>query len=931
MMGKKMWLAAAVAAGLVFWPAHKISALSNTTIGGQAPLSQTGDAYTPDANHTTQFTPYLAVGMGAYYGPYAYVKAYAPANATTINFTVELAPCGTNLGDPKVKYTVYYIDKNGGKNGDFTLIGSSTSSSCSDSGSKDLRTVTINTHRSGVIVTQGANDEGWRTFAVQAHLLNDTTCGHPDNTKGKPDCTPTEQLFRIKVATGSYTGGGAKPGSYIGLAEPVPGTGCKLGIRYGENKCNVGSPTSYTGVYGRQLDPKLKLGPPTANNFDWSFQFAPDCTILAGKADDNDKTSLLLYDMDKTEYSQPNLKATLSYDVRSDPGFNWHVQNTLSGVYDKNTNPNGFQSGSGQYDEIDFTAHTTRRYRLAFYDVNQINTIQMYVPFDEFSARQSYTCTSFTCKATPVEGDTTGTQVQVTVTNTANYKWGRGFQVRERYKGKPVIVQKVKQNWPSGGFSLNFQPKESRISTKTKEPSPPFPHNTGYFVKPANEAVSFVLYDDTGSDAQEVNWDSGNCGTGSTPTITVNCNVTESDDVEPGQSDSTLYKVAITASGSGDGGDYKVVLTVHPGAYVTGPTTQTVTNLSPGAPYDTTVPFSGYLAYTGTFSAKVTDPTSGVTTCPGGSATPSTRPYFVYHMGDFFTGGGFYDTNGNCTQTTPYPSDADTSLGGIKAYATSGAGSHGDYAVDALGVIYGNLTDHYGFYSASGSGILFADKATGGATAPLGGYLNSNSQAHCVPDFYDNYKGATTPLNNRHINTLSSGRYTATGPLNINYATSNFKKQVTIFVDGDVTIKNDITYVGSFNPTDPSNIPFLAIVAKGNITLSGNVKNLDGLYIAQPDSGGNKGIFATCDNNEHGTSCARQLTVNGEVIAQKYDLLRGHGTVGPQDPGYTSKGFRVGSDPAEIFNYVPSMVLGTPNFSWPNSKLNGLYNLPPVF
>lgn len=406
-------------------------------------------------------------------------------------------------------------------------------------------------------------------------------------------------------------------------------------------------------------------------------------------------------------------------------------------------------------------------------------------------------------------------------------------------------------------------------------------------------------------------------------------------DMEPGQDVTYKFVVGFNNqtgdSFNTDARKYTFESSTSAGAVLVGNNTQTPV-IPPGNVSYATASYDGYFNYSGGYFAEVVagSDRSVLIACDGNS-TPQTRPYFVYHQGDFFTGGGFY-SGATCTQTTPYPSDTDTSLGGIKAYANiaAGAGSHGDYAVDSLGQIYGNINNGYGFYSTAdrSRGILFADKTTGGATAPLGGYLNSDAPAHCAPDFYGKYQGATTPLNNKHINNVASGRYFQDGDLNINYNVQSFTGQVTIFVNGDVTIKNDITYAATFNPADPSNIPFLAIVAKGNITLSGNVQTLDGLYIAQPDSSGNKGIFATCDNTENGISCARQLTVNGAVIAQKYDLLRGHGTVGPQVRGYSGK---VGSDPAEIFNYVPSMVMGMPNFNWPSSNLNGLYNLPPVF
>ncbi|HET7827546.1 MAG TPA: hypothetical protein VFK97_01630, partial [Candidatus Saccharimonadales bacterium] len=159
--------------------------------------------------------------------------------------------------------------------------------------------------------------------------------------------------------------------------------------------------------------------------------------------------------------------------------------------------------------------------------------------------------------------------------------------------------------------------------------------------------------------------------------------------------------------------------------------------------------------------------------------------------------------------------------------------------------------------------------------------------------------------------------------------------QVTLYINGSVTISGNITYAGptgKFNPTNRANIPYFAIVTKGNIYLTNSVTRLDGLYVAQPSPTA-AGKFETCDSPDiQSTSqCTNQLTINGAVVAQYVELLRSHGSSQPLgcNPRCDING--IGTAPAEIINFVPSMILGAPGFSaLPNSP-QGLVSLPPVF
>jgi hypothetical protein len=305
--------------------------------------------------------------------------------------------------------------------------------------------------------------------------------------------------------------------------------------------------------------------------------------------------------------------------------------------------------------------------------------------------------------------------------------------------------------------------------------------------------------------------------------------------------------------------------------------------------------------------------------------SPSTRPFFQVWGGDISTGGGFNDSNGNCPSTYPgYVSPAtapsnDSNYAGIKAFSdpVGGSVSSADFGAIALGLIASKPSSFVGFVTRN----TFANSGAFPAGSS-GGYLNSVSSAHCVTDFYDTTQ--SSPLSVGVPNNVSSLSGSATGQYIVGNSINNFKggtigsgTQIALYVDGNVIISGDISY-GNWNRDNPSSAPFFAIFAKGDIVLTNNVQRLDGLYVAQVNNSGSGGDFRTCDN-----FCNQQLIVNGAVVAQHIELLRSFGTLAT-DSSVVSK-------PAEIFNYIPSMVYGSSILNpLPNTTQN-LISLPPVF
>jgi hypothetical protein len=360
-----------------------------------------------------------------------------------------------------------------------------------------------------------------------------------------------------------------------------------------------------------------------------------------------------------------------------------------------------------------------------------------------------------------------------------------------------------------------------------------------------------------------------------------------------------------------------------------------------------------------------------ITMLPVATAYADTYPYLKVTNGDLSAGGWF---GPDCYKATdPNFQDAyysaggitDNSAGGIYTYASNAGsyrGSSSQYAAYAQGII-DNGSAPNGFYSGSvntvsvNNTLSFANvynlpsppMPAGYTSGIWGGSLHEAAQ--CIPDYFTvKQPSSTTALTSPLSASPASGAYTADGTgsnafaLNTSALTIAAGANISIFVNGNVYIGGNITYAAH----DTTNIPRLAIVAKGDIFVDGNnVTNLDGLYIAQPDSSkfndstnaivsdNTQGVFYSCHGQAAGQTidsgflignCQKPLVVNGAVIAKQVNLLRISGDIS--------------GAPAETFNYSSDMVLGGPFF--PGSSSGGssvtgtpvfdrIISLPPVF
>jgi hypothetical protein len=317
--------------------------------------------------------------------------------------------------------------------------------------------------------------------------------------------------------------------------------------------------------------------------------------------------------------------------------------------------------------------------------------------------------------------------------------------------------------------------------------------------------------------------------------------------------------------------------------------------------------------------------------------TPSTRPFFQAWGGDINTGGEFEstDASGAFTCSNSYPNyvspatTGDHNSGGIKAFGSDDGtyGSLSDFAALSLGIIAKKSSSYINF----GAQPSFAN-----TTAPSG-QLNSGPPNYCIKDFFTSTRKdpsprllSTPPDGISDLTGSSTGQYIVSGQNIDNFrgGTVNRGQRITLYLDGEIHITGNIIYA-DWDPVDIDTAPSLAIIVRGNINIDPSVTRLDGLYIAQPTNPGKDGEFNTCANNVANQFCSQQFVANGAVIARQILPLRSVGTLSPDaNPSFIPQ---PGHNPAEIFNYIPAMVLTQPNFNQTYTPLEGLFNLPPVF
>ena len=291
-------------------------------------------------------------------------------------------------------------------------------------------------------------------------------------------------------------------------------------------------------------------------------------------------------------------------------------------------------------------------------------------------------------------------------------------------------------------------------------------------------------------------------------------------------------------------------------------------------------------------------PPSGAATACNGTFTVTYLPYLQVYGGDVMAGASPTTAGGTGMCAT----NADAGVFSWNNHTADFSGGGAQYAVQALAAIQ-DFASGQDSDAPSPAGLSFANTYTPADAGKLaagqglfGGYFGGTG-ADC--DFTSDITSAPATAN-----TTIGTTTIAAGTQTVRYITG-----------ADVYIDGNIVYAGTGGWTKVTDIPyFKLVVVGGNIYINSNVTQLDGLYVAEPDSSGGGTIY-TCASaldtavtpaaGGYFNTCKHQLVVNGAFVARQVQFLRTAGSLGQAKAGDTI----AANHSAEVFNYTPELWL----------------------
>lgn len=288
------------------------------------------------------------------------------------------------------------------------------------------------------------------------------------------------------------------------------------------------------------------------------------------------------------------------------------------------------------------------------------------------------------------------------------------------------------------------------------------------------------------------------------------------------------------------------------------------------------------------------------------------RPYLRTYNNDVQAGYGFTNA-GTCENGT----------GDITAYTRSGANSYSGSGTQLGAFARGQIS---GFRSASTLAtaatlpevIAFANTTLVNTAA--GRFGGSFSAGNCMFDYWSQSSRAAVITNQVvDISTLETGSYyveqtSATVPVVITGQIAN-SRRVSVYVNGAAFVRGASVGYSSANWSTRGEIPSLYVIARGDILIGSDVRNLDGNYIAQ-NRNLTDGRITTCadtttlrtfsSNASLLANCATRLVVNGSFSARRINFLRTIGTVNVSVPGEAASV----SNASEVFIYSLENFMG---------------------
>jgi hypothetical protein len=295
-------------------------------------------------------------------------------------------------------------------------------------------------------------------------------------------------------------------------------------------------------------------------------------------------------------------------------------------------------------------------------------------------------------------------------------------------------------------------------------------------------------------------------------------------------------------------------------------------------------PIDGYIQNDGTILSVSNHGPDTQPSCD----TVTNRPFFKVYNGGASAGGAFSAKSGSCSGGGELASWNNDS--GVYPTVTTGDfGASAQLNALALKDITGFASAQPPFAIQPPSYLSFANttaSTTPDAYSPkLGGAFDPTGNGYCLTD---TSPPTSPPLYN------GPGPYKQLGKtLNPGTNTSVFVAPTTVAPNGDVYIAGNIVYKGDNGLTGASaswnsigDVPSFVLHAAGNIYISPNVTELDGLYIAQGK------IYTCADSSGFNpmaipnlySGCNNQLTVYGNFVATQVNLMRTYGSLRDETP-----------------------------------------------
>lgn len=387
----------------------------------------------------------------------------------------------------------------------------------------------------------------------------------------------------------------------------------------------------------------------------------------------------------------------------------------------------------------------------------------------------------------------------------------------------------------------------------------------------------------------------------------------------------TSVNYSIGSSGSPPSGSGQYSISVSSGIY-----SNNSIGFSVGPGQITNNPVNLTINNPGIYTVSWSFSENGITINCSGGLSIFAQPFTKVYNGDVATGSSFNSGTNQCTFSN-------ASIYGWNSGQNQFKGSGTNLGIIATGNIFG-FTSNDGSGGLPPSGLSFANDYYGTQNGQSWG--GNIASLPCINDYYGTLPPGTyqptTTSNDIIINSGYCGAgstsscvvyYTNTPQVNSSGINLQAGEHAIVYVKGNVNIEGNITYGNWGSVFGLNGIPSFTLIASGNIYISPNVSQLNGMFVAQG------GSIYTCMTSgvvpsPYYSSCSQKLTIYGSLVSSNIEFMR---TSGTQARALTpSSNLCQNADPnaAEVICYTPALWLGTPYSN--NDSFNAIGSLPPI-